>query len=154
MKAIILAVMLLVSGCTPYGRMGILGGYDEQRINATTYRVTAAGNGYTSQARVLDILRLRCAEVTREAGYDYFEVVEQRMETEPGGVLFEGRTRGHLTPTYGGGYDYEETYSPPVKGGDKHGAVAIIRLSRGTQPLNGFDAREVIKLLRPRLVIE
>lgn len=120
MIRVMLCVAALSHGCTPYGRLGLMGGYHESRLDSTTFRVTATGNGFTPRDRVLDMLHLRCAEVTREAGYDYFEVLSGDLETVD----------------------------------RKYRAVSLIRLSKVMRPAGAFDAREVIKYLRPQVAGE
>ncbi|MEC8419975.1 MAG: hypothetical protein VXZ32_02520 [Verrucomicrobiota bacterium] len=64
--------MLLFSGCG----IGSLYGpayYDETSLGNELKRVTFKGGDHPAAG---DLCLLRCAEVTREAGYEYFEVVD------------------------------------------------------------------------------
>lgn len=48
-------------------------GYSDQRLADNRVRVTFRGNAATQRKQVEDYLLLRSAEVTREAGYSWFE---------------------------------------------------------------------------------
>ena len=48
-------------------------GYSDQRLAQNRYRVTFNGNSATKRATVENYLLLRAAEVTRDAGYSWFE---------------------------------------------------------------------------------
>jgi hypothetical protein len=63
---------MIAAGCaTPYQQKGIAGGYSDTRIGRDTVLISFKGNGYTSKERVQLYLLYRCAEVTRQYGYDY-----------------------------------------------------------------------------------
>ena len=67
-----LLTVLLFSGCG----IGSLYGpayYDETNLGNELKRVTFKGGDHPAAG---DLCLLRCAEVTREAGYEYFEVVD------------------------------------------------------------------------------
>jgi hypothetical protein len=64
-------VLLSLNGCaTPYQASGLGGGYKEEQINANTYRISFYGNGYTKGPMVWNYWIYRCAELTRQKGYD------------------------------------------------------------------------------------
>ncbi len=71
-----LALALLLAACqtpTPYqpsndSRFG----YSDEQLGHNRYRVTFVGNSATPRATVEDYLLLRSAEVTRQAGADWF----------------------------------------------------------------------------------
>lgn len=156
MKKLSTLVAVMMVGCaTPYGRMGFMGGYEDLRLDETTFRVSAIGNGFASQDRVLGMVHLRCAEVTVENGYDYFEVLTGDSAVDESQILTGGSTTGRIKPRFGGGFDYSETYSPPQAiGVNKYRAMALIRVGKGERPANAFDAKEVIKFLRPKIAEE
>ena len=67
-----LLIVVLLSGCG----MGSLYGpayYDETSLGDVLKRVTFKGGDHPATG---DLCLLRCAEVTREAGYAFFEVVD------------------------------------------------------------------------------
>jgi hypothetical protein len=72
------AVALALAGCatpTAYQRAGDNGtyGYADQRLAENRYRVTFQGNSLTKRETVENYLMLRSAEVTRDAGFAWFE---------------------------------------------------------------------------------
>ena len=68
------ALAAIFSGClaTPYQPDGIGGGYSESRLDASTATVSFRANSQTPKRVVESYLLYRCAEVTRNAGFDYF----------------------------------------------------------------------------------
>ena len=57
-------------------------GYADQRLADNRYRVTFRGNSVTRREKVEDYLLLRAAEVTREAGYAWFEFDTRNTEAK------------------------------------------------------------------------
>ena len=74
-----LALLLVtLPGCaTPYQRDGLTGGFTNERMSDTTYRVRFKGNNYTTREKVERSLLYRCAELTQQLGYQHFIVVSQ-----------------------------------------------------------------------------
>jgi len=69
-------LMLLVSGCvTPYAHMGFPGGYREKDMGRNVWRITFAGNGYTSFETVQTFWLYRCSEVALQKGYTGFKIL-------------------------------------------------------------------------------
>jgi hypothetical protein len=66
---------LLLAGCmTGYQPHGMTGGHQERKLDEDMYHVSFHGNGNTPRAVVLKYFLYRCAELTLERGYDYFEL--------------------------------------------------------------------------------
>lgn len=83
-----LAVLAIVTGCataTPYQPLtthgATTGGYSEQRLEENRFRVSFAGNSFTSRQTVENYLLYRAAELTQQAGYDGFTMVQR--DTDP-----------------------------------------------------------------------
>ncbi|MGZ5932350.1 MAG: CC0125/CC1285 family lipoprotein [Rhizomicrobium sp.] len=57
-------------------------GYSDQRLADNRFRVTFRGNSATLREKVEDYLLLRSAEVTREAGYSWFEFDTRSTEAK------------------------------------------------------------------------
>lgn len=73
--AVSLAV-LIISGCaTAYQKDGFSGGFNETKIAPNAWRVTFAGNGYTSRTKAEDFTLLRSADLTLQSGFQYFAIV-------------------------------------------------------------------------------
>lgn len=82
------AAMLSLAGCvsadTPYQALSsasrVSGGYADERLAEDRYRVTFAGNTFTSRERVESYLLFRSAELTLQQGFDWFLVQDQEMD--------------------------------------------------------------------------
>lgn len=74
MVAGLLAILLLAGCQTGYQPRGATGGYEEQKLDEDMYRVSFYGNGNTPRGAVLKYFLYRCAELTLERGYAYFEL--------------------------------------------------------------------------------
>jgi hypothetical protein len=165
MRTIFAAVgALVVAACaTPYQSRGVRGGYSEARLDATTYRVTFKGNAYTNRESVENYLHYRCAEVTLEAGFDYFVLLDANEEERHGSYTTPSEVNSYTTgsATYvGGGTAYgQATTTTTVHPGQtytwtKHGATALIKVFHGQKPQDAkraYDAREVVQYLRPSI---
>ena len=68
-----LATAVLLAGCaTGYGPKSLTGGYSDEKLNDSHYRVKFDGNGHASKDRVWGFWMHRCAELTLEKGYTHF----------------------------------------------------------------------------------
>ncbi len=57
-------------------------GYSDQRLATNRYRVSFVGNAATRRDTVENFLLLRAAEVTRDAGYQWFEFDTRNTESK------------------------------------------------------------------------
>lgn len=74
-RAALAALALTATACaTGYGAWGLTGGYTDTQIDETRYLVAFGGNGHTSKERVWNFWFHRCAELTLEKGYAYFDL--------------------------------------------------------------------------------
>lgn len=76
------ALAFFISGCalaTPYQPFNIFGtgGYENKEIDSNTQMVTYYTNMVTDSKIHKTMLLYRCAEVTIEKGYDYFDVLHE-----------------------------------------------------------------------------
>jgi hypothetical protein len=63
-------------GCaTAYGPHGLTGGYKERQLAENEYIVSFFGNGNTPGQSVWNYWIYRCAELTLDNGYEYFELL-------------------------------------------------------------------------------
>jgi hypothetical protein len=95
---IIISIIAFYSCSTPYQPKGSLGGYSEEKITSNMYKVKFRGNQHTKIETVQNYLLYRCAELTKEKGFNYFTVIteehhfdEHSMRPERG-ASFETRT--------------------------------------------------------------
>jgi len=104
--AAIAAWAAMFSGClaTPYQPDGIGGGYSESRIDASTETVSFRANSQTPKRVVEGYLLYRCAEVTRNAGFDYFVPLDADGKAS---------ALGRWTPSTGSQIDNATAASPP-----------------------------------------
>lgn len=78
---------LLLAGCmTAYQPRGMTGGYEEQKLDEDMYRVSFYGNGNTPRAAVLKYFLYRCAELTLERGFQYFELYAAQRGMQSGAI--------------------------------------------------------------------
>ena len=120
-------------------------GYSEQQIEDNRYRVTFAGNEQTAADTVQNYLLYRAAELTLDRGYDYFTIVDRRLDRSTtywgGGDTYLGTGFGRYS---GGFFGFGTSTARPV---DSYTAYADIVLFKGAKPadeVKAYDARDVL----------
>lgn len=74
--AILAAIPLLCAACsTPYQASGWTGGYQDERLDPNTWRVSFLGNANRDAAFVMNSAMYRAAEIAKREGYPYFQVI-------------------------------------------------------------------------------
>jgi hypothetical protein len=87
-----------LTGCmTPYQSMGFLGGVSATQVNASTMRIVAEGNGYTSLFRIDAYARLKAAEETIAHGYDFFQIINTNDLSQVQNISFSPYTSKPVT---------------------------------------------------------
>jgi hypothetical protein len=136
-------LLLLMSACaTPYQAQGARGGYFESQIDANTYRVGFSGNGFVPQQQVEASALYRCAELTKDAGYDYFVVLEG----------FPQAAQNYQTAAAQG---TNSTLGQAVIKGillENSRATVTIKMFKGAKPTNNlyaYNAVDVLQYLGP-----
>lgn len=160
----ILALTLAASSCaTSYGAKGLFGGFEEMRIDSSTMRVHFQGNGYTSKQTVETYTLLRCAELTRANGFDWFLVVDGGTEAKDtqvhSGSFNSSSTSGVAGINSLGNVDYGSTTtgwtSPSMTTSiRKYDAGVVIKMFSGEKPdeaWNAYTAADVIETLGPQV---
>lgn len=146
-------------------------GFSDVQIEPNRFRVSFAGNSYTSRETVERYLLYRAAELTLDQGYDYFIVSDRDTDKQ---------TRTYATPSYGGwaGFGYwgprwryygrgfgwrswDPWWGDPfwdrtidVNTVERYDAAAEIVLGRGPKPsdnVRAFDAHAVMERLGPTI---
>ena len=82
--AAIFTTTVLLTGCmtpTEYRPMYSQGGYDDTRLNQTTYNVVATVNDYTYDKIAMDYALTRAAELACENRYRYFQVEDRAFDS-------------------------------------------------------------------------
>jgi hypothetical protein len=72
-------LLLSLSGCatTSYKPLEQTTGQDVTQVAENEFRVEYRAGLFTPQSKMDDYVKLRCAEVTLQRGYDYFEMGER-----------------------------------------------------------------------------
>jgi hypothetical protein len=180
-----LALAALLTACataTPYqpnvAGQKAAGGFSDRRLESDRYQVNFAGNSVTSRETVERYLLYRAAEVTVQAGYDWFETADRRTDRQARAVIdnygygwggygygYGGYPYGYWRPAwrgYYGGYGGWGPWGDPFFGGtseirtiEKFQASAEILLHKGPKPSGdprAYDAREIINNLGPSIL--
>lgn len=130
--------LLVVAGCaTPYQPRGSNGGYADTRLDTSAFRVEFDGNEVTPRDTVITYLLYRCAELSVQAGYDYFVIAE---------FLSRPTFRFIVEPVSGDRLEQRQSLSHI-----EWGATATIRGFKGERPAADrarFDAKELLAVLR------
>ena len=150
---------------TPYQPLGaagntVSGGFTDQRLDDTHFRVAFRGNSMTSRERVETFMLYRAAELTAGQGADWFVMVHRDTENR-GGAYITGWDSGWAPSwrfrgaagwgAWGWGDPFWSSYD--VQRIDEYEAIADIAIGRGPKPGAGaFDARQVMANLAPKLV--
>jgi Skp family chaperone for outer membrane proteins len=147
-------VALAAAGCaTGYGSKGLTGGYTDSRIDDIHYLVSFNGNGFASKDRVWNFWFYRCAELTVEKGFTYFDLEpakkgeKQSFLEDPGAA---SRYAGFRPAASGGlvvpaGYYYVP--GTTVTTWNSSAVVVMFKTIPAGKAL--FDARRVVELLDP-----
>ena len=177
-------VLTACVGPTPYrpamGRGYDRSGFSDQQIEQNRFRVSFAGNSYTSRETVERYLLFRAAELTLSRGYDNFILVNKdtdlRSRTYSTGGSFGGGYGGFGYGGFGGwgpswryrgrGFGWRSWspfYGDPfwdrgvdIQTIDKFEATAEIVVGRGPKPadnIRAFDARAVVDSIGPSVVV-
>ena len=154
--AISLAAVTLAACETPtvYGPVARPGasGYVESKIQSDRYRVTFRGGSDANRNRVADLTMLRAAQITLDAGYDWFRVTDRYGEVHPprgpvlslgGGTASYGR---HSAVGFGA-----DVGGIPLGGGPIISETVEIQLGKGPVPKEPdvYDAQSVRSAIRP-----
>jgi predicted small lipoprotein YifL len=157
MRVIILAVAMLAlaacaaTGPAAYGPADVNGfGYSEQKIEDDRYRISYQGSGGMPPSLVEDYALRRAAELTLEAGFDWFRVSGRDLSGEERGGVSVGT--GFGTSSYG------RRSSVGVGVGADLGRVGAqefftarmeVLMGSGAAPEDGevYDARSVLESL-------
>ena len=175
-----IAALVILAGCTtatpyqPLGSTSTRGGFADQQLDATHYRVSFYGNSLTSRQQVENYLLYRAAELTAQRGFNCFIIVNHgtdkntTVQVNPygpyGGGYYGGGYYGGWSPYWrlhgpAGWYSYDPFYGGPFFGQydintiDQYQAMADIAVSN-TCPAGPatFNAQQVIANLHPYLV--
>ena len=109
---------------TGYHPDNLAGGYSETKIDQNTYRISFKANPFTSFDTTANYTLYRCAEFTRQHGYDYFVVLDNQESGQVSGAYITA-----MDPSFS----------------------KTIKVFHGKKPegqLNAYDAKEVMSNLQ------
>jgi hypothetical protein len=159
-------VFRIIAGCTtPYQKESpwnaIVGGYTDFRLDESTFLVSFKGGNLTPVAKLLPYLLYRAAEVTNEAGFDYFQIVESARDIKTGTAMLPGfsQSQGNAVAVGSGGvahaYGTAQSYSvsPQLLTYQENTITATIRGFKGSKPDGSavYSVKETIKYLGPQV---
>lgn len=151
----LVAGALLAACATPYQQSGFGGGYTDEKIDDTHFRVKFSGNGYASSDRVWAFWMYRCAELTQAKGYTHFslhkpgEPLVSLKREEPArpalrsAVYREGEDGAAMRKTRGGGGAPIFIYTPGYTITTYH-SDAVVAMHRAPMPEGVYTLKAAV----------
>ncbi len=172
--AVLALTILLVSCATPYQPLGLTGGYSEAGFDETTYEIAFKANAFTSPDEVQRYILFRAAELTSQAGFDYFVITDAKdssrvaQQTTPATATTQTNLYGGTNVTgqvdqYGNisGYgttDLSDSSTPTFQPARttfviKPGERVLIKMGKGTKPeiQNAYRAAAILRYVGPSI---
>ena len=146
-------VLLTLAGCvgTGYRESGALGigGYKQQQLKDDIWRVSFAGNGFTTQESAQTFWLYRAAELALEKGYDGFEILsDMRFVRHEAPHPFD--TEGAILKT-----GAAPLFIPMPSSGPPHprveGDIRLLKRPFKPSPPRVFDAAQLKGTLEPHV---
>jgi hypothetical protein len=137
---VLAAALLVLAGCaTGYGHSGLLGGYSDEQVEPGLWRVRARTNGFSGATSAFNMALYRAAELARDAGYPYFQIVQSNFGVLP-------LVAGNFIYSSGGG----QTARFRIRGARSADAPIACEMvdSRGCHT---FPVEEVLRQIGPEL---
>lgn len=154
-----LAVAGALAGCaSPYGQNMMFGGYREKQLDATHWLVQYDGNGHTPREQVWSYWMHRCAEVTRQNGYEYFALLPEswtppaadaQASAHPAAWFGDGRARVVQARSGGSVPSYIYVPGQTITTWHTRQVVAMFKSPVPPETLLVLDARSVLEDLGP-----
>jgi hypothetical protein len=160
---------LLLAACTtptPYQPLAsgtaVSGGYSDQMLDDTHFRVSFSGNDMTPRQQVETYLLYRAAELTAAKGFDWFEMADRQTDDKSQTFVDPGPW-GYWSPSWRfhrhggwyGGFGWGDPWGPDIDTIDQFNATAEVVVGHGPKPANdprAFDAHAVLQNLAPQIV--
>lgn len=158
---------LLAAACgttTGYGPAAYDQGYGfaETRIEQNRWQVTFSGNSLTDLQTVETYLLYRAAELTNQQGFDYFVMVDRKLDED---TRFQSTGLGpspfavqYYHPRWGWRYYRDPFYDPFYRNQDlrevtRYRAIAEIVMGQGPKPMDpkAYNAEDVLMNLAPQI---
>jgi hypothetical protein len=144
-----LLIAPLIGCATAYGPRGFTGGYWDRRIASDIFQVGFRGNGFTRSEDAYNFALYHAAEVTQEAGYRYFVI----LDDEQNAAIEQYEAPGDFTGTtslYGDTATTSGIYTPgAVVTFRKPRASFLIKCFSSNQGSASFDAYDILNTESP-----
>ncbi len=116
----LISLVLTTSCATPYQTTGFTGGFTDTQLSETIWKVSAAGNAFTSKTAINDYALLRASELTLQNGYKYFVVINEDQTSTSHKADFgqTSNTYGNISST--GSFNARTTTNNNVTNYTKH----------------------------------
>ncbi len=134
---------------TPYQPLRDGEGFIDQRIESNRYRIRFVGNASTPRETVENYLLYRAAELSLQAGYDYFILADQKTHAQTSYYQTFGFSGGFGRYYWGPRLDFG-TVTPETA----YEGVANVVMFKGQKrdsDVKAFDARQVKANLEPQI---
>lgn len=151
-------LLVATTGCFTSYRAATLNsdgvGYGETRVKPTVWSVYYQGSPYSDRDWVEAALLYRAAELVLENGFDSFILLDTNTSSRTKSFRFGGGSTSSVTRV-GNEVQIHETRQPGSTVNQvAFRARALIQGTRGAvreDDLSAFDARETLRLLKPRI---
>ena len=158
MATALLGLSACVSQPAPYAPKtpGTSTGYTDEQLTSDRYRVTFTGNSATDRQRVEDYLLLRAAQVTVNAGHNWFlfdtrstQARTTYMSTFTGWPGWHGY--GWYWHSWAWGPPYAAT-SRPITRYQAYAEIVLLTDAQASKETHAINAHEIIQHLEPAAV--
>jgi len=137
MRPAIFILVATLAGCaTSYQPEGFSGGFSETQLDKNVFRVSFKGNGYTHQDRAEEMTLLRSAEVTLNAGFTHFAIVDSQSRTAYAAFTTPVQSNSYGTATING-----NTVNSNVRTTTSGGNTQIVGRPSTTNTIICFNGR-------------
>lgn len=146
-----ITLALSLAGCaTGFQSNGFTGGFSDFQMAQDVYRISFRGNAFTSSDATTEMAMLRAAQLTLEAGYSHFAVMNEGESYSTTYIAQPGSSTTMIQPNGAGGYNAWTHSNPgalvPV---NKPRSEIVVRMFHDGSS-GGMDARQVFARLAPR----
>jgi hypothetical protein len=157
-QVFVLAFSSAMAGCaTQYGELGITGGYVDKMYSEDTGVLVVAGNGFTSEGKVAEMVMLRASEMTLQNNRQRFSLInapdQAALDAEKAGRLpvhlreRAARQKAELKMINEHTTTYSRHFTHNTKKSTGAFYIVMYRGNEGGQ----FDAGKLEAELRPKL---
>jgi hypothetical protein len=145
-------MLAALAGCaTPYQPMGFAGGVSAEEITSDTVKISARGNGFTSNATVHDYVMLKAAETTLQKGGTHFTITKFQNSPKSDTIMIPGA----YTATGSGNATHSTSHPGTKQTVIKPGEDVLIKILPATatakEKAAAIEAQQIIANIGPRV---